>query len=190
MKWNESGFRPPLCTYRLNWARRCAHIGWDGPGEPTVNGEINVITLHSSHRTRHSSPGGLMLGTLPFGHEDPHNSWSLRVSRGETFCLFETRMTEWGSNPRFATFQAGSFNPSYSPTGSIPVIFVFSVNHANWNHRTDSGPTVQVFRRRSPKAGLMLAHRLRRWANIKPALDPDFVFSGTPSAWMVCEAPV
>ena len=22
MKWNESGFRPPLCTYRLNWARR------------------------------------------------------------------------------------------------------------------------------------------------------------------------
>ena len=20
MKWNESGFRPPLCTYRLNWA--------------------------------------------------------------------------------------------------------------------------------------------------------------------------
>ena len=24
-KWNESGFRPPLCTYRLNWARR---ISW------------------------------------------------------------------------------------------------------------------------------------------------------------------
>ena len=22
VKWNESGFRPPLCTYRLNWARR------------------------------------------------------------------------------------------------------------------------------------------------------------------------
>ena len=21
MKWNESGFRPPLCTYRLNWTR-------------------------------------------------------------------------------------------------------------------------------------------------------------------------
>ena len=21
-KWNSSGFRPPLCTYRLNWARR------------------------------------------------------------------------------------------------------------------------------------------------------------------------
>ena len=26
-KWNESGFRPPLCTYRLNWARRTSW-GW------------------------------------------------------------------------------------------------------------------------------------------------------------------
>ena len=30
MKWNESGFRPPLCTYRLNWARRTSWGWWDG----------------------------------------------------------------------------------------------------------------------------------------------------------------
>ena len=29
MKWNESGFRPPLCTYRLNWARRTFWGWWD-----------------------------------------------------------------------------------------------------------------------------------------------------------------
>ena len=29
MKWNESGFRPPLCTYRLNWARRTSWGRWD-----------------------------------------------------------------------------------------------------------------------------------------------------------------
>ena len=29
MKWNESGFRPPLCTYRLNWARRTSWKWWD-----------------------------------------------------------------------------------------------------------------------------------------------------------------
>ena len=29
MKWNESGFRPPLCTYRLNWARRSSWGWWD-----------------------------------------------------------------------------------------------------------------------------------------------------------------
>ena len=29
MKWNESGFRPPLCPYRLNWARRTSWGWWD-----------------------------------------------------------------------------------------------------------------------------------------------------------------
>ena len=29
MKWDESGFRPPLCTYRLNWARRTSWGWWD-----------------------------------------------------------------------------------------------------------------------------------------------------------------
>ena len=28
-KWNESGIRPPLCTYRLNWARRTSWGWWD-----------------------------------------------------------------------------------------------------------------------------------------------------------------
>ena len=28
-KWNESGFSPPLCTYRLNWARRTSWGWWD-----------------------------------------------------------------------------------------------------------------------------------------------------------------
>ena len=27
--WDESGFRPPLCTYRLNWARRTSWRWWD-----------------------------------------------------------------------------------------------------------------------------------------------------------------
>ena len=34
-KWNESGFRPPLCTYRLNWARR-ASWGWRDDWDDTV----------------------------------------------------------------------------------------------------------------------------------------------------------
>ena len=28
-KWNESGFRLPLSTYRLNWARRTSWVWWD-----------------------------------------------------------------------------------------------------------------------------------------------------------------
>ena len=34
MKWNESGFRPPLCTYRLNWAR--TSWGWWDDWDDTV----------------------------------------------------------------------------------------------------------------------------------------------------------
>ena len=29
VKWNESGFRSPLCTHRLNWARRTSWGLWD-----------------------------------------------------------------------------------------------------------------------------------------------------------------
>ena len=29
-EWNASGFRPPLCTYRLNWARTTSWGWWDG----------------------------------------------------------------------------------------------------------------------------------------------------------------
>ena len=29
MKWNESGCRPPMCTYRLSWARRTSSGWWD-----------------------------------------------------------------------------------------------------------------------------------------------------------------
>ena len=35
MKWNESGFRPALCTYRLNWARRTSW-GWCDDWDDTV----------------------------------------------------------------------------------------------------------------------------------------------------------
>ena len=35
MKWNESAFRPPLCTYRLNWARRTSW-GWRDDWDDTV----------------------------------------------------------------------------------------------------------------------------------------------------------
>ena len=53
----QSGFMPPLCTYRLNW-----------PGEPPEDGEMIEMTLSSRHRIRNSSPGGLRTSTLPLGH--------------------------------------------------------------------------------------------------------------------------
>ena len=68
LKWNESGFRPPLCTYRLNWARRTS---W--------------------HRIRNSSPGGLRPSTLPPGHGGSPQYWLSHVHGEETFLFLSNR---------------------------------------------------------------------------------------------------
>ena len=82
MKWNESGFRPPLCTYRLNWARR-----------NTEDGEMIEMTLSSRHRIRNSNPGGLRPSTLPLGHGGSPQYWLSHVDGGGTFCSFQTTET-------------------------------------------------------------------------------------------------
>ena len=63
MKWNESGFRPPLCTYRLNWVRRTSWGWWD---------EWEDIAL----QTQNSNPGGL----IPTLYKCYTNSLCLLVS--------------------------------------------------------------------------------------------------------------
>ena len=68
------------------------------------------MTLPSRHRIRHARPGGLRPSTLPFGHGGFSNIESLRVSREETFCFFETWRPESGSNPRSPSFSTCSFN--------------------------------------------------------------------------------
>ena len=60
MKWKECDFRPPLCTYRLNWARRTSWGWWD----------------------ENSSPGGLRLSTLPLDHGGSPQYWIYTSERG------------------------------------------------------------------------------------------------------------
>ena len=79
MKWNELGFRPPLCTYRLNWARRM--------------NEMNEMTLSSRHRIRNSSPGGLRPSTLPLGPGVSPQYCVLHVDGEKHFCFFQTAET-------------------------------------------------------------------------------------------------
>ena len=82
-KWNESGFRPPLCTYRLNWARRTSWGWW----------EMNEMTLSYRHRIRNLSLGGLRPSTLPLGHGGSPQYWVSHVDGEETFCFFRTAKT-------------------------------------------------------------------------------------------------
>ena len=46
-KWNESGFRPPLCTYRLNWARRTSWGWWDDSKFEPWRSEVEHATSRS-----------------------------------------------------------------------------------------------------------------------------------------------
>ena len=83
MKWNESGFRPLLCTYRLNWARRTSWGWWDDWDDTVLQ-----------HKIRNSSPGGLRPSTLPLGHGGSPQYWLSHVDGEETFfCFFQTAET-------------------------------------------------------------------------------------------------
>ena len=55
-KWNESGFRPPLCTYRLNWARRTSWGWWDDWDNTVLHTGFEIRALavwgHATSRSR------------------------------------------------------------------------------------------------------------------------------------------
>ena len=56
-KWNESGFRPPLCTYRLNWARRTSWgwwYDWDDTVLQTQDSKFEPWRSEAEHATSRS----------------------------------------------------------------------------------------------------------------------------------------
>ena len=72
MKWNESCFGPPVCTYTLNWARRTSWGWWD-----------EWMTLpHARLRLRNRWCTALSRACYLSVTEAPHNIESLRVSGG------------------------------------------------------------------------------------------------------------
>ena len=84
VKWNEWGFRPPLCTYSL----------------------LNEMTLPSRHRLRNSSPGGLRPSTLPLGHGGSPQYWIFTIDRGRNILFL------WNSEARVGFEHAISDFPS------------------------------------------------------------------------------
>ena len=50
-EWNESGFRPPLCTYRLNWARRTSWGWWDDTVLQTQDSKFEPWRSEAEHAT-------------------------------------------------------------------------------------------------------------------------------------------
>ena len=54
MKWNESSFRPLLCTYRLNWARRTSCGWWDDTALQTQDSKFEPWRSEAKHATSRS----------------------------------------------------------------------------------------------------------------------------------------
>ena len=95
-KWNEWGFRPSVCTCRLNWARKTYWGWWDEWDDTTLqtqNSKFDPWRSEAEHATSRSR----RLPTLLNLYE-----WA-----GEKIRFFKTWRPKWGSNPRSPTFQAG-----------------------------------------------------------------------------------
>ena len=75
-KWNESGFRPPLCTYRLNWARRTSWGWWDEWGGVGVDHGVSTLIQEEDGADYlsiiwgdYSTGGKLSWGTILLGEK-------------------------------------------------------------------------------------------------------------------------
>ena len=82
-KWNESGFRPPLCTYRLNWARKTSWgwwDDWDDTALQTQDAKFEPWWSEAEHATSRSRRLPTIL-TFPRG-------WERNI-----FCFFQTAET-------------------------------------------------------------------------------------------------
>ena len=55
MNWNESGFRPLLCTYRLNWVARTPWGLWDEWDDTALQTKFEIQTLEVWGRARYLS---------------------------------------------------------------------------------------------------------------------------------------
>ena len=97
MKWNESGFRPPLCTYKPNWARITSWGWWDDWDD-----------------TRNSNPGGQRPSTLPLGRGGSQQYWLSHVDGEETFFVsFKTPRP--GTEPRTLAWKAAVQTTTLGP---------------------------------------------------------------------------
>ena len=82
-KWNESGFRPPLCTYRLNWARRTSWGWWDDWDDTvlqTQDSKFEPWRSEAEHATSRS-------------RRPPHNTDFHTWMGKKHFCFFQTAET-------------------------------------------------------------------------------------------------
>ena len=102
-KSNESGFRPPFCTYRLNWARRtswCWRDEWDDTVLQTQGSKFEPWRSEAEHATSRSRR---LPAILSFTH-----GW------GRNICVSFKPPTP-GTEPRTLAWKAGVLTTTLGP---------------------------------------------------------------------------
>ena len=89
MKWNASGFRPPLCTYRLNWARRTSWGWWDDWDDTVLQTQDSKFEAWRSEAEHATSRSRRLPTILTFTRGWGRNNF---VSFKQ-FCFFQTAET-------------------------------------------------------------------------------------------------
>ena len=82
-KWNESGFRPPLCTYRLNRARRTPWGWWDDWDDTVLQTQESKFEPWRSEAEHATSRSRRLPAILSFTR-----GWGRNI-----FCFFQTAET-------------------------------------------------------------------------------------------------
>ena len=100
-KWNESGFRPPLCTYRLNWARRTSWGWWDDWDDTVIQTQDSKFE--------------------PWGSEAEH-----ATSRSRRLPTILTFSSGWGRNI-FVSFKPPRPEPSPRPLAWKPAVLTITL---------------------------------------------------------------
>ena len=101
MKWNESGFRPPLCTYRLNWARRTSWGWWDDWDDTVLQTQDSKIEPWRSEAEHATSRSRRLPTILTFTR-----GWGRNI-----FCFLQTAET-WN---RTLTWKAAVLTTTLGP---------------------------------------------------------------------------
>ena len=105
---NESGFRPPLCTYRLNWARRTSWGWWDDWGDTVLQTQDSKFEPWRSE-AEHATSRSRRLPTI------------LTFTRGWGRNIFVSlKPPRPGTEPRTLAWKAALLTTTLGPPPMLP----------------------------------------------------------------------
>ena len=145
VKWNESGFMPPLCTYRLNWARRTSWGWWDVWDDTVLQTQDSKFEPWRSEAEHATSRSRSLPTILTFTRGWGRNIFvSFKPPRPGT----EPRTLAW--KKAVLTTTLGPPPLSSSITGSAPVISKQLTDICNHSIRNSSFPAIWIKARVTP----------------------------------------